>query len=164
MKDQFVKTKNNYQYVDYNKQINPVKNDMRTTYDFGHRYQYLNDRIGPPDVSIPDRCNTLATQELHYDYTTETRKQFYFKANSTFVPRADRGIRCNKTQYVQTAEEKLFAHPPQAIDWAKSSYQRDYVQPVQQYVEPVLVDTCAKYRSPAKSQNVIYANSPGHYK
>lgn len=164
MKDYLVQTKNNYQYVDYNKQIIPIKNDMRTTYDFGHRYQYLNDRIGPPDVSIPDRCNIFATKEQHYDYVTESRKQFYFKANSTFDQRADRGMSCTKPQFVQTVEEKMFAHPPKAIDWAKSSYQRDFVQPVQQYSEPVIRNSCTKYSSPAKSRDVIFAHSPGHYK
>lgn len=163
MKDYLVQTKNNYQYVDYKKQIIPAKNDMRTTYDYGHRYQYLNDRIGPPDVSIPDRCKTLGTHEMHYDYATESRKEFYFKANTIFDQRADRGMSCVKPQFVRTTQEKMFAHPPKAIDWARSNYQRDYVVPVQQYSEPV-GESCTQYHAPAKSQNVIYAHAPGHYK
>lgn len=164
MKDYLVKTKNNYQYVDYHKQIIPIRNDMRTTYDFGHRYQYLNDQIDPPEVSIPDRCKLLSTKERHCKYESESRKEYYFKAPMTFDQRADRGMNCHRPQFQQTIEEKMFAHPPKAIDWAKSNYQRDFLIPVKQYSEPPPDNSCSKYNPPAKSSNVIFANSPGHYK
>lgn len=165
----FIKTSNNYHYYDYNKQIIPIKNDMRTTYDFGHRNQVLNDRIGPPNVSIPDVCRVLAAKEINYAYSTETGRQYYAKAPSTFDQKAERAMAATRPHFAKSAEDRIFRRPPKNIDRFHSQYQRDYVVPLAEVAEgsagsPTTNNGLMPYRSPAASEQKIFAHQPGHYK
>lgn len=160
-----IKTSNNYHYYDYNKQIIPFKNDMRTTYDFGHRNQIINDRIGPPNVSIADTCRVLAAKEINYAYSTETGRQFYAKAPSTFDQKAERAPALWRPQFAQSAEERIFRRPPKNIDRFHSQYQRDYTVPLAEVADgPAPTGGLQPYSAPAASDQSIYAHRPGHYK
>lgn len=162
MTNYLVNTTNSYHYIDYNKQINPIKNDMRTTYDHGHRNYICNDSIAPPDNLTKNACRIIGNKEMRYDYLTENQNQFAWKLPVTHFQKADLAIPCYKPQFIQDAQEKTFRNPPKAIKHL-SSYNVDYkVQPAAFTEMPVLSKHI--YKSPARSEDVIYSNQPGHYK
>ena len=162
MKDFLINNTNNYHYIDYDQQIIPIKNDVRTTYNFGHRNYIVNDIVAPPLPSIRDVCKVLGNREARYDYTTETRKQMTWKSPISYDQKADLAIPCKKPQFVQTAQEFIFRNPPKPIT-LKSGYSQDYNIKPQQYAETVKSNDIP-YKSPARPHHNVYANKPGHYK
>lgn len=162
---------NQFTNIDYNAPIPPQRQDMRTAYNFGHRYRHLNDRIGPPNVTVPNVCRALANSEVPpptTDYTSETRRQFHAKTLGTSDPCAERAMCSARPQFVRSTEERIFQRPPKAIAYgSRSQYGRDFTAPSNATTAPPPPPppSQASFGWPARDPLLtIRANVPGHYK
>lgn len=154
---------NNYNYIDYNKEINQIKNDYRTSYNFGHRNYLVNDCIGPPNKSIPEPCQLLAIKEARPSYATETSDQLTWKYPVSYDQKADLALPCHKPQFIQNCQERIFKNPPKPIK-NNSSYLLDYTYKPAQFCEKNVSTNQLPLTTPNRSEVVIYSNRPGHYK
>lgn len=163
MKDAYlVKTTNKFNFVDYQTPINPIKNDMRTSYHFGHQNYLLNDLINPPTDAI-DACQVLGQKEARYDYLTETRRQFRWKTPVEHVAKANIAMSCKKLQFIQREQERTFQRPPNTIRTGTTT-DRTYPTPPRESFCEKFIPIGMKYRSPPASQDLVYCNQPGHAK
>lgn len=163
------KTANNFHYIDYKLPLTGNQNDMRSTYDFGHRHQILNDRIGPPDVSATDRCTTLNARQMRHPYVTETHQQYGAKSLAPTIETAERAPTADRVRYVQQQQERIFCSAPKPMAFGRSQYQRDFellqANGRQRRFDNVIVPLCLLANNrPAASELHVQANQPGHHK
>lgn len=157
------RTANNFHYIDYKQPLSRSQNDMRTAYEFGHRYQILNDRIGPPSGPSTASCTTANAQPMRHPYVTESQQQYVFKAQPR-AQTAERAPTADRVRYVQTQQERIFRRAPKALASGRSQYQRDF-EPVQRRFDSIIVPLCLPGdKAPAASQLPVQANRPGHHK
>lgn len=164
MKDNnFVKTINKFNFIDYQKPLVPIKNDMRTSYFFGHRNYLLNEHIKPSAASNIDTCTVLANTTMRYDYRTEHRRQYRMKMPVEQVPKAKLPMSARKPQFVQTQQEKTFRQPPKPIV-STATNDRTYPTPTADVFCERFIPTASIYRSPPASKDIVYCQQPGRSK